>query len=360
MPITIQHSIAQEQLEAVEATYTQQLQPKLNHPHIAPHMRRSLRFIHRQGHSKATGFRSIWAKIRRKRLPPRTFTSQVGTWSLLCDLSSNTKRRFEGIRSLLRSKNQHHGHIWTVPYGRQYVQCPHASRTKSFESGLTEETPAEPKTQQTHLCATADASRLHHKFEDFPQTSHQQAQGLHHPILHTLHAAGVYKTPNHERHHTQLEGGTPSMAPRPARSMHTRTVPGEIPGQPTRWTHRHRTQQGGPRHAVFGVLGEIQCASRPQNIDVAAPHSHTEVAPQQWPTGPEGRRYGDDHFHPTAAHNKFSWQLVLLNDLVFLYLTCQPLYRRSYLFRPATAESFTSYLFRPPLQRACTSLCEPT
>ena len=112
VPITIQHSIAQEQLEAVEATYIQQLQPKLNHPHIAPRMRRSLRFIHRQGQSKATGFRSIWAKIRRRRLPPRmqdihnchTFTSQVGAWSLLCDLSSNTKRRFEGIRSLLRSK----------------------------------------------------------------------------------------------------------------------------------------------------------------------------------------------------------------------------------------------------------------
>ena len=112
VPITIQHSIAEEQLEAVEATYIQQLQPKLNHPRIAPHMRRSLRFIHRQGQSQATGFRSIWAKIRRKRLPPRmqdihnchTFTSQVGTWSLLCDLSSNTKRRFDGIRSLLRSK----------------------------------------------------------------------------------------------------------------------------------------------------------------------------------------------------------------------------------------------------------------
>ena len=57
VPITLQHSIAQEQLEAVEVTYIQQLQPKLNHPRIAPHMRRSLRFIHRQGQSKATGFR---------------------------------------------------------------------------------------------------------------------------------------------------------------------------------------------------------------------------------------------------------------------------------------------------------------
>ena len=111
VPITIQRSIAPEQLEAVEATYIQQLQPKLNHPHIAPHMRKSLRFIHKQGHSKATGFRSIWAKVRRKRLPPRmqdiyqchTFTSQVSTWSLLCDLSSNTRRRFEGIRTLLRA-----------------------------------------------------------------------------------------------------------------------------------------------------------------------------------------------------------------------------------------------------------------
>ena len=32
-----------------------------------------------------------------------TFTSQVSAWSLLCDLSSNTRRRFEGIRTLLRS-----------------------------------------------------------------------------------------------------------------------------------------------------------------------------------------------------------------------------------------------------------------
>ena len=97
-PVTIQHSLAEEQLEAVEATYIQQLQPKLNHPHIAPHTRKSLRYIHRQGKSKATGFRSIWAKIRRKMLPPKmrdiygrsTFTSQVDTWTLLCDLSTNT------------------------------------------------------------------------------------------------------------------------------------------------------------------------------------------------------------------------------------------------------------------------------
>ena len=112
VPITIQHSIAEEQLEAVETAYKQQLQPKLNHPYIAPYMRRSLRLIHRQGRSKATGFRSIWAKIRRKMLPPKmqdiyschTFTSQVDTWTLLCDLSSNTKRRFDGIRNLLKSQ----------------------------------------------------------------------------------------------------------------------------------------------------------------------------------------------------------------------------------------------------------------
>ena len=33
-----------------------------------------------------------------------TLTSQLDTWTMLCDLSSNTRRRFEGFKTLLRSK----------------------------------------------------------------------------------------------------------------------------------------------------------------------------------------------------------------------------------------------------------------
>ena len=109
-------------------------------------------------------------------------------------------------------QNQNHGHIWAVPHGRQPVQCPQTSRAKGLESGPPEEAPATTKAQQTNLCAAVDASQLHGKFEDFPQTGNQQAQRPYHPIFHALHAAGVYKTPNHERHHPQLEGSTSSMA----------------------------------------------------------------------------------------------------------------------------------------------------
>ena len=53
------------------------------------------------------------------------------------------------------------------------------------------------------------------------------------------------------------------------------------------------------RRTMPGVLREIQRATRPENLGVAAPH--TEMAPQQRPTRPKGRRNGDDQLRPTAA-----------------------------------------------------------
>ena len=277
VPITIQHSIAQEQLEAVEATYIQRPQPKLNHPHIAPHMRRSLRFIHRQGHSKATGFRSIWAKIRRKRLPPRmqdihnchTFTSQVGTWPLLCDLSSNTKRRFESIRSLLQSKTSTTGIYGLCRMAGNLSNVHKQAAQKALKVVLRKRRLLTPKPSKPifaqplmHPVYTANLrtflKQAIHKHKDhitpffIPSTrpvftKHRTMKD----IIHNWREA-------HRRWH-----------PDPPRSMHLRAVPREIPGQP--WAYRHRTQQSGPRHAMSGVLGEIQCASRPENIDVAAP-----------------------------------------------------------------------------------------
>ena len=98
IPITLRQSIPADQLEAVEATFIQN-----THPCVAPLLRKSLRY--RQGDSKVTGFSSIWAKICRRRLPPSVkdiyrcslFASQTKTWSMLCDLTANTKRRFNGM-----------------------------------------------------------------------------------------------------------------------------------------------------------------------------------------------------------------------------------------------------------------------
>ena len=194
---------------------------------------------------------------------------------------------------LAEKQNQHHGHLWAVPHGRQHVQCPQASRAKGSESGPPERTSADPKAEQTNLRAAADAPQLHVKFKDFPQTSNQQAQRPHHPIFHTLHATSVYKTPDHERHYSQLEGSTPQVAPRTPGSLHLQAVQGKIPRQPTRWIHRHRAVQSGTRRTMSGVLREIQRATRPENLGVAAPQSHTKMAPQQRPTRPKGRRNGD-------------------------------------------------------------------
>ena len=238
VPITVHHSIAPEQLEAVEATYIQQLQPKLNHPHIAPHIRKSLRFIHKQGHSKATGFRSIWAKVRRKRLPPRmqdiyqchTFTSQVSTWSLLCDLSSNTRRRFEGVKTLLRSNTSTTGIFGLYRMAGNLSNVHKQAAQKALKVVLRKRRlTATTKAQPTDLCAAIDAPRFHHQFEELPQTGSSQAQGAHCPIFHTLHKTSVYKTPHDERHHPQLEGSTPSLAPRTRPGMYMPTVQGKIP-----------------------------------------------------------------------------------------------------------------------------------
>ena len=172
---------------------------------------------------------------------------------------------------------------------------------KALKVVLRKKTSAGPKAQQTNLRAAADAPQLHVKFEDFPQTGNQQAQRPHHPIFHTLHAAGVHKTPDHERHYSQLEGSTPQVAPRTPGSLRLQAVQGKIPRQPTRWTHRRRAVQSGTRRTMPGVLREIQRATRPENLGVAAPQSHTKMAPQQRPTRPKGRRNGDDQLHPTAA-----------------------------------------------------------
>ena len=59
-----------------------------------------------------SGLRSIWAKLRRRHLPRNiaplhrspTFQRQSQVWRTLCDLASNTKRRFDNSRELLRRR----------------------------------------------------------------------------------------------------------------------------------------------------------------------------------------------------------------------------------------------------------------
>ena len=57
-----------------------------------------------------SGLKSIWAKLRRRHLPRNiaplhkspTFQRKSQVWRTLCDLASNTRRRFDNIRELLR------------------------------------------------------------------------------------------------------------------------------------------------------------------------------------------------------------------------------------------------------------------
>ena len=46
------------------------------------------------------------------------------------------KKEIRGHSVPAAKQNQHHGHIWAVPYGRQPVQCPQTSRAKGLESGM--------------------------------------------------------------------------------------------------------------------------------------------------------------------------------------------------------------------------------
>ena len=179
VPITIQHSIAEDKLDAAEITLIQRLQPKLNHPFIAPHMRRSLRYIHRQGKSKATGFCSIWAKVRRNRLPHRmqdihkchTFTSQLNTWTILCDLSSNTRRRFEGIKT--QKQDQPDRRLRPLPHGQKHGQCAQTSGPKSLKNRLKEKTDAATIAEPIDLRPADDAPAVRSQPESLPQTGSQ-------------------------------------------------------------------------------------------------------------------------------------------------------------------------------------------
>ena len=64
IPITIEHSIPPHRLEAREATYIQQLQPRPNHLYIHKHMKGAVTHFHRQRQQHHhTVFLSIWSKI---------------------------------------------------------------------------------------------------------------------------------------------------------------------------------------------------------------------------------------------------------------------------------------------------------
>ena len=113
-PLVIQHNIPSEHLEAQEHPFIQHFQPKLNFPHIAPHMKQAFRGIShpaRNAIPSRSGLMSIWAKLRRKRLPPATqplhksptFQRQSQVWQTICNLTSNTKRRFVSTRELLNT-----------------------------------------------------------------------------------------------------------------------------------------------------------------------------------------------------------------------------------------------------------------
>ena len=114
IPLVIQHNIPSHHLEAQEHTFIQHFQPKLNFPHIAPHMKQAFRGISQPARNTMplrSGLMSIWAKLRRKHLPPTlqplhkspTFQRQSQVWQTICNLASNTKRRFDSTRELPRA-----------------------------------------------------------------------------------------------------------------------------------------------------------------------------------------------------------------------------------------------------------------
>ena len=154
-----------------------------------------------------------------------TFTSQVGTWSLLCDLGSNTKRRFDGIRSLLQTPKP------SKPIFVQPLMHP------SFTSNL-----------RTFLKQAISKHKDHITPFFIPSTR-----------------------PVSTKHRT---GSAPQVAPRTPESK------------------RRPFREKFPDN--LHVLREIQRATRPENLGVAAPQSHTKMAPQQRPTRPKGRRNGGD------------------------------------------------------------------
>ena len=115
VPLVLQYNVPHDLLEAQEQTFIQHFQPKLNHPHIAPHMKRAFRGISQPARNKIqrrSGITSIWAKIRRRYLPPalrplyssHTFKRQAQVWQTICNLASNTRRRFDSTKELLKHK----------------------------------------------------------------------------------------------------------------------------------------------------------------------------------------------------------------------------------------------------------------
>ena len=119
VPLTIQHSIPTPDLQTVEATYIQQLQPRLNYTYIHRHLKSKLSHFHQQKQAVTkTGFASIWCKIRRKHLPQLLrsithapcFRNQRTAWQTACQpfLQHSPKvRRHKATHEALHSITSH-------------------------------------------------------------------------------------------------------------------------------------------------------------------------------------------------------------------------------------------------------------
>ena len=115
IPPVLQHNVPPQHLEAQEQTFIQHFQPKLNFPHIAPHMKKAFCGVSQPALNKIpsrSGLKSIWTKLRRRHLPPSmlplhkspTLQRQNQIWQTICDLASNTKRRFDSTRELMKRR----------------------------------------------------------------------------------------------------------------------------------------------------------------------------------------------------------------------------------------------------------------
>ena len=100
-------------LVPTEQANIQVLQPRLNYPFICKWFMPSKGILRRvpiqriDGHHKAKGFQTIVRKVRRGRLPARckimdltSIHQKIQLWTLVCDLGSNTLRRFDAEKRI--------------------------------------------------------------------------------------------------------------------------------------------------------------------------------------------------------------------------------------------------------------------
>ena len=264
-------------------------------------MKRAFRGISQPARNKIqqrAGVTSIWAKLRRRYLPPalrplytsRTFQRQAQVWHTICNLASNTKRRFESTKELLRRKTPS---AQLYAYHRIACNLPPTHQrpaTKAITTAMRKRALPVPKTRRPailpYLARIPHKQPLHGRSCAIksPHTANTLYHYIHLPPLSCTHAIPEYRTASTTGDNS-TDNGSQSSCPHALASIftkHTRLtcITATLPSLYPLWSH-NTTSFSTPAKALSFPLPNSFAVTFSQQfrggINSSPPYAHRET-----------------------------------------------------------------------------------